>query len=195
MKALVSLAFLAKEHHETALRKKDNVAHVSWTASIMQPLKTALLTRRIELAALLVPSILYAGQNNLLVGMIGLLYGSVKVLTPTHRTNTVTLASNAFLSQYVALSNLPASIYQVTYQLKILTTAIFSVLFFRRSYSPWKWFALLLLTAGVAVVQMPSGSDNIPDAGNDGQAQDPLVGFSAIVLASISSAIAGCYFE
>uniref|UniRef100_A0A8C0H6U9 Solute carrier family 35 member A2 n=1 Tax=Chelonoidis abingdonii TaxID=106734 RepID=A0A8C0H6U9_CHEAB len=59
--------------------------------------------------------------------------------------------------QYVAISNLPAATFQVTYQLKILTTAVFSVLMLRKSLSRLQWVSLLLLFTGVAVVQVEQG--------------------------------------
>lgn len=74
--------------------------------------------------------------------------------------------------QYVAVSNLDAATFQVTYQLKILTTAIFSVLLLGRTLSTKKWASLLLLILGVSIVQLPQHTTQVtmedlkdPDSG------------------------------
>jgi UDP-galactose transporter len=54
---------------------------------------------------------------------------------------------------YVAVSNLDPATFQVTYQLKILTTVLFSILMLGKKISARQWLALVLLAAGVAVVQ------------------------------------------
>ncbi|CDM37864.1 hypothetical protein DTO013E5_6375 [Penicillium roqueforti] len=64
--------------------------------------------------------------------------------------------SNSLL--YIALSNLRAASFQVTFQLKFLTTAVFGLMLLRRSIPPRKWGLLLLLIVGVALVQIPDAS-------------------------------------
>ncbi|EPE27758.1 Multidrug resistance efflux transporter EmrE [Glarea lozoyensis ATCC 20868] len=65
--------------------------------------------------------------------------------------------------QYVAVSNLDA----------ILTTAVFSVTMLGRSLSNKRWVALVILTLGVAVVQLPSGAQDtsVYDSINDAQSR------------------------
>merc|ERR1711937_826779 len=61
---------------------------------------------------------------------------------------------------YFALSNLDAATYQVCYQLKILTTAVFSMILLQRKFSAKKWAALILLTVGVSIVQVSGNRDD-----------------------------------
>lgn len=65
--------------------------------------------------------------------------------------------------QYLAVSNLDAVHFQILYQLKILTTAIFSVTILRRALSTKKWAALILLTIGVVIVQLPVAGSSYAD--------------------------------
>ncbi|XP_008291277.1 UDP-galactose translocator isoform X1 [Stegastes partitus] len=96
--------------------------------------------------------------------------------------------------QYVAISNLPAATFQVTYQLKILTTALFSVLMLRKSLSRVQWVSLLLLFAGVAIVQVQQ-EGNKEASVSGGSNQNYTVGLVAVVISCLSSGFAGVYFE
>ncbi|XP_040905319.1 UDP-galactose translocator isoform X1 [Toxotes jaculatrix] len=96
--------------------------------------------------------------------------------------------------QYVAISNLPAATFQVTYQLKILTTALFSVLMLRKSLSRVQWISLLLLFAGVAIVQVQQ-EGNKEASVSGGSNQNYMVGLVAVVISCLSSGFAGVYFE
>ncbi|KAJ9098051.1 hypothetical protein QFC19_006486 [Naganishia cerealis] len=64
--------------------------------------------------------------------------------------------------QYVAASNLDVATFQVTYQMKILTTAFFSVLLLGKRLSTAKWMSLLLLAIGVGIVQIQSTGQSAP---------------------------------
>ncbi|KAK4151583.1 hypothetical protein C8A00DRAFT_45248 [Chaetomidium leptoderma] len=60
--------------------------------------------------------------------------------------------------QYVALSNLDAVHFQVLYQLKIITTAVFMVVLLGRTLGARRWLSLIVLTLGVSVVSLPSSN-------------------------------------
>lgn len=62
---------------------------------------------------------------------------------------------------FIALSYLNAATYQVTYQLKILTTAIFSVLIMSKKIERHQWFSLFMLAIGVAFVTVRKFSEDI----------------------------------
>lgn len=57
--------------------------------------------------------------------------------------------------QYVAISNLDAATFHVTYQFKIIVTAVLSVFMLKRSINARQWLSLILLMVGVAIVSLP----------------------------------------
>ncbi|KAL2097750.1 hypothetical protein ACEWY4_006957 [Coilia grayii] len=95
---------------------------------------------------------------------------------------------------YVALTNLDAATYQVTYQLKILTTALFSVSMLGKRLGKYQWLSLLILMAGIALVQWPV---EVPGTSEQTKplASSQLVGVLAVLAACCSSGFAGVYFE
>jgi len=93
---------------------------------------------------------------------------------------------------YFALSNLDAATYQVCYQLKILTTAVFSMVLLQRKFSPKKWFALILLTVGVSIVQVSGSNDS---SKSESEKQSQFVGLIAVLCAACTSGFSGVYFE
>lgn len=97
--------------------------------------------------------------------------------------------------QYVAISNLPAATFQVTYQLKILTTALFSVLMLRKSLSRVQWVSLLLLFAGVAIVQVQQEGSKQKESTVVDASQSYAKGLVAVIVSCLSSGFAGVYFE
>uniref|UniRef100_A0A915KEF8 UDP-N-acetylglucosamine transporter n=1 Tax=Romanomermis culicivorax TaxID=13658 RepID=A0A915KEF8_ROMCU len=113
-------------------------------------------------------------------------YESLKVAVPA----VLYVVQNNLL--FLALSHLDAATYQVTYQMKILTTAMFSVILLGKKLDGIKWLSLFLLTIGVAFVQMPSGQNDKP---NILTAYDKTIGFTCIVFSCLSSGFSGVYFE
>ncbi|CAJ0642438.1 1336_t:CDS:1 [Entrophospora sp. SA101] len=113
--------------------------------------------------------------------------------------------------QYIAVSLLDAATFQVTYQLKILTTALCSVIMLRTSLSGSKWISLGLLTFGVILVQLRTNTTVVSEDNGDDDvenliAEEPLLeekqimvermlGLLSVAIACIISGIAGVYFE
>lgn len=103
---------------------------------------------------------------------------------------------------YVSASHLDAATYQVTYQLKILTTAMFAVVILRRKLLSTQWGALLLLLIGVVMVQLANTvADGADAAAADATAaaggveQNRFLGLMAALGACFLSGFAGIYFE
>lgn len=104
---------------------------------------------------------------------------------------------------YAAISNLDTVTFQVTYQLKILTTVLFSILLLGRSISLRQWLSLILLTLGVALVQV-AGAE-APGSWLEratslirGEAlpkSNAFRGLMAVVAASLTSGLTCVYFE
>jgi len=101
--------------------------------------------------------------------------------------------------QYVAATNLEAATFQVSYQMKILSTAAFSVLLLRKQLSASQWLALLFLAIGVGVVQIQTGVSDTSKIASSllfrGASMNALKGFLAVVAACFTSGLAGVYFE
>lgn len=115
-------------------------------------------------------------------------YDALKIMIPA----LLYLIQNTLL--YVALTNLTAPLFQVTYQAKLVTTACVSVIMLNRKYSVQQWVCLVTLSAGVAVVVLDSKGDDKKDSeSKDGQSL--FVGLTAVCIACLSSALAGVYFE
>ena len=100
-------------------------------------------------------------------------------------------------TEFIPIDNLTdvcvLSMLQVTYQLKILTTAVFSVVMLRKALSKTQWFALVLLLFGVAFVQLqPHDAKASESVATE---QNPLVGLLAVITSCVMSGFAGVYFE
>ena len=93
---------------------------------------------------------------------------------------------------HIAASHLDVTTNQITYQLKILTTAMFAVLILQRSLLPLQWCALVILVTGVVMVQLTNiEAPHLPS----GLEQNRLLGFGAALTVCLLSGFAGIYFE
>merc|ERR1711865_593162 len=98
--------------------------------------------------------------------------------------------------QYIAVSNLQPATYQVTYQLKILSTAVLSVIMLKKSLSRDQWIALLVLTGGVITVQFAEYLASVGGtAVKASETLNPTLGVTCTLIATLSSGLAGVYFE
>ncbi|KAF9454563.1 nucleotide-sugar transporter [Macrolepiota fuliginosa MF-IS2] len=97
--------------------------------------------------------------------------------------------------QYVAATNLEAATFQVTYQMKILTTAAFSVVLLRKKLSSAQWLSLLFLALGVGIVQIQAGAHSGAAGSAPTHSMSALKGFMAVTAACFTSGLAGVYFE
>lgn len=118
---------------------------------------------------------------------------------------------------YVASTHLDAATGQVIYQLKILTTAIFSVTMLGKRLTKIQWLSLVILFLGVALIERlavsePNNIDKIsttndlntnnshhseavPRAIVPKDHENPTIGFMAVLIACCLSGFAGVYFE
>uniref|UniRef100_A0A8R1DQG9 UDP-N-acetylglucosamine transporter n=1 Tax=Caenorhabditis japonica TaxID=281687 RepID=A0A8R1DQG9_CAEJA len=144
--------------------------------------------------------VIYRNNGYRVSGMLAELNREV-FATPQTRADSLKVAIPAIMYViqnnllFFALKKLDAATYQVTYQLKILTTAIFSVTMLGKSLHCYNWLALILLTAGVALVQYPSGGDSAKPQVPVHDTSDNVMGLGAVLAACFSSGFAGVYFE
>lgn len=92
--------------------------------------------------------------------------------------------------QYYSMSCLSAPVFQVLYQMKIITTAVFSVLILSKRISSTQWISVVALALGVALVQLSqsvhSGSDTKTNS---------VAGLISVLCGCLTSGFAGVYFE
>ena len=86
------------------------------------------------------------------------------------------------------------SVPQVSYQLKILTTAVFSVVMLKKEVSRMQWLSLVLLFLGVSAVQIQPSSGSTSASSGD-NTQSPMLGMIAVITSCCMSGFAGVYFE
>jgi solute carrier family 35 (UDP-sugar transporter), member A1/2/3 len=97
---------------------------------------------------------------------------------------------------YEAMERLPVSIFQFTYQAKLILSAILSVIMLNHNYSIQQWLCLTTMSLGAALLAL--GSDgNIKRLKNYNYLHLPsfTTGLVAVTMACLASSFSGVYFE
>eukprot|EP01060_Flectonema_neradi_P010584 TRINITY_DN1767_c0_g1_i1.p1 TRINITY_DN1767_c0_g1~~TRINITY_DN1767_c0_g1_i1.p1 ORF type:complete len:399 (+),score=83.50 TRINITY_DN1767_c0_g1_i1:53-1198(+) len=103
--------------------------------------------------------------------------------------------------QYFAASHLDPPTYQVLSQMKLITTALLSILILNKKLSMLQWIAIILLGIGIALVQTSQDTgdtgSNESSTGGSGSSIDAsrMFGFIAVFIACCTSGLAGVYLE
>eukprot|EP00043_Microstomoeca_roanoka_P014847 m.147974 g.147974 ORF g.147974 m.147974 type:complete len:358 (-) comp16124_c3_seq1:1086-2159(-) len=127
---------------------------------------------------------IYGLFNRLYEDVVGKPVITLKIMVPA---GLYTLQNTL---QYMAVTYLDAATFQVTYQLKVLTTALFAVVLLGKRLSVAQWISLVMLTVGVALIQMPDSN-----AGGSHSVGERFMGLIMVITACFSSGFAGVYFE
>ena len=107
---------------------------------------------------------------------------------------------------FLSIDNIPSALFQVFSQLKILSTALFSVTMLGRSLHRIQWVGLCVLICGVSTAQLkptcpsPPSLDDSPtttttfSSSNDTE-NNYFIGISAVLMLCVLSGFAGVYQE
>ena len=93
------------------------------------------------------------------------------------------------VAMYEAISNLDAGLFQICTRMKILITALLSVLFLGKQLRALQWISLFILVLGVVIVKGTKSS------GTPAPNMNFFVGFIAVIISSLSSGFAGVFME
>lgn len=96
---------------------------------------------------------------------------------------------------FVALQYIGAGEFTICAQLKILTTAVFSVLILHTSLTATKWRALVLLVLGCILVASPVFTNSQGQGKEAVSLASQIFGYSAVLTEVVLSGFASIYFE
>ena len=158
------------------------------TNGVLYDIRTAVMIN--EFMKLVVSTFLYVTKEN------GNLNDIVEKSKPLHLLK-VMIPSALYVVQnnlqYVSVSNLPASVYQVLIQMKILTTAAVSEVLLGRKHNKMQWISLFSLFVGLSIVQH-SLSAGVTTVGAS-TVGNVSIGLITVLVSCLTSATAGVYFE
>ncbi|RLN83988.1 hypothetical protein BBJ28_00016527 [Nothophytophthora sp. Chile5] len=100
----------------------------------------------------------------------------------------------------VAYDYVDVATYQIVYQLKIITTALFMLVLLHRRFSVVQWGAMLALMAGVAICsysRLPAAAEHAEEdtAATAALATKRFIGICVMLGLAVNSGLAAAYFE
>ncbi|KAK4052095.1 hypothetical protein OIV83_002389 [Microbotryomycetes sp. JL201] len=102
---------------------------------------------------------------------------------------------------YLAAKNLSVPVFQISFQLKTLITALCAVVMLGRKLTVTQWLSLVILGAGVATMQLgaihakANDSHHHAETALQQETMNYVTGVGAVLVSCLSSAIAATYFE
>mmetsp|Transcript_9 Transcript_9/g.32 ORF Transcript_9/g.32 Transcript_9/m.32 type:complete len:381 (+) Transcript_9:257-1399(+) len=187
-----SLAFLVAQDTALVLLLRYSRAHATGPMYLSSTAVCCMEALKLTVCALM----LFVGEGR---GTVSGLADVVKreFVEKPHEVARLAVPSLLYLLQnnllYFALSNLAATPYKVTYNLKILTSALFSVILLGQKLTRRKWTALVLLFVGVTIVQSDKREDAAAVAHEETGLGYQTLGFMAVVAAAVTSGFCGVY--
>jgi solute carrier family 35 (UDP-sugar transporter), member A1/2/3 len=127
-----------------------------------------------------VPKLIWLAKNSQKMLMLAGIYGVMNIFS------------------FISLARIDAVEFTVASQLKILATACFFVILFKRPLTDTKWRALVLLVCGTILVSNPDAkisSKNEDSSGNSNEFGSKLIGYGAVLIQVALSGFAAVYFE
>jgi UDP-sugar transporter A1/2/3 len=155
-----SLYTLLRRYSQGVLKEPVSSAEVLIVGELMKLIASAWVTTRdteaTDAQGVGAGKLLWLASNSMKMFVLALIYGAMNVLS------------------FVALKRIDAAAFTVCAQLKILTTAFFSVLILKRHLTWTKWRALLLVVVASILVSTPSMTPHLPSC--EGEASHVSIG-------------------
>jgi UDP-galactose transporter len=97
---------------------------------------------------------------------------------------------------FIATNNLPAEIYQVLSNMKIMSTALFTTIVLNKPQTGSQWTAIFILATGIAAVQLSQEQDSSKSSESSVNTHISMFfGLLSVTGAALISGFAGVYFE
>jgi len=141
-------------------------------------------------------AVLFAELTKMFIGLfVTLLYGDVSECFDSLWKMSVPACLYVIQNNllFVALGNLDSCIFQVVYQIKVLTTACFTVLLLGRSLSRREWTAIFFLLLGAVCANIRT--DDNSETSDQLIDRNTYLGLTSVFCCTLTSGFAGVWSE